>query len=96
MYTGTKGAVDSITRSLAQELGPKNIRVVAVAPRMTLTEGVQEMGEEGGFVPYAVSRTPLGRIGKPSDIASVVAFVASDQASWITGQVIGVSGGLRL
>ena len=96
IYSGTKGAVDSITRTLAKELGPKNIRVNAVNPGITSTEGVQTAGFLGGpMEQQMVERTPLGRIGQPDDIASVVAFLASEDARWITGSLLQVAGGLR-
>ena len=93
-YSATKGAVDNLTRSLALELGPRNIRVVGVAPGLTATEGTSGMGEEGA-APF-VARTPLGRIGQPADIAAAVAFVVSEEAGWITGETLQVGGGLRL
>ena len=97
MYTATKGASDSITRVLANELGPKGIRVNSVSPGIVLTEGVSSMGmtSETGFVVDLVSRTPLGRAGTPEDIADVVTFLATDDARWVTGQIIQASGGLR-
>lgn len=96
IYTGSKGAVDAITRVLAKELGPKKIRVNGVNPGMTSTEGVRSAGFEGGdFEKQAVAQTPLGRLGKPDDIADAVAFLASEDARWITGTLIQVSGGLR-
>ena len=96
IYSGTKGAVDVITRVLAKELGPKNIRVNAVNPGLTSTEGVKTAGIEGGdFEKLAVSQTPLGRMGRPDDIADVVTFVASDEARWVTGSLLQAGGGLR-
>lgn len=96
IYSGTKGAVDSITRTLAKELGPRKIRVNAVNPGITSTEGVQTAGFLGGpMEQQMIERTPLGRIGLPADIASVVAFLASDDARWITGSLLQVAGGLR-
>jgi 3-oxoacyl-[acyl-carrier protein] reductase len=93
-YSATKGAVDSLTRSLALELGPRNIRVVGVAPGLTATEGTAGMGEEGA-APF-IARTPLGRIGQPADIAAAVSFVVSEDGRWITGETLQVGGGLRL
>ena len=96
IYTGTKGAVDAITRVLAKELGPKKIRVNAVNPGLTLTEGVQTAGVVGGEMETAmVAQTPLGRLGKPDDIADVVAFLASEDARWVTGALLQAGGGLR-
>lgn len=96
VYTGTKGAVDAITRVLAKELGPKKIRVNAVNPGPVVTEGFKASGFEGSdLITQAVKDTPLGRIGYPDDIASVVAFLASDDARWITGSLLQAAGGLR-
>lgn len=94
VYSGTKGALDAITQSLAAELGSRKILVNAVLPGPVDTEGVQAMNAEE-FIGGLVSRTPLGRIGKPRDIATVVSFLASDDAGWITGQIIPAAGGLR-
>lgn len=94
VYSATKGAVDSLTRSLGLELGARKIRVVGVAPGLVATEGTSGMGEEG-TAPF-VARTPLGRIGQPADIAATVAFAVSDDGGWITGETIQVGGGLRL
>jgi 3-oxoacyl-[acyl-carrier protein] reductase len=97
VYSATKGAVDVLTRSLAQELGPKKIRVNTLAPGVTDTEGVRAMREDGPeFRNYAVSRTPLGRVGTADDIASAALFLASDDSQWITGEEILVGGGIRL
>lgn len=96
IYTGTKGAVDAITRVFAKELGPKKIRVNAVNPGPVNTEGFQTAGLAGSdFEKEAVGKTPLGRVGVPDDIASVVAFLASDDARWITGSLLQAAGGLR-
>jgi 3-oxoacyl-[acyl-carrier protein] reductase len=96
IYTGTKGAVDAITRVLAKELGPKNIRVNAVNPGLTITEGTHTAGIAGSdFETNAVADTPLGRSGRPDDIADVVTFIASDDARWVTGALLQAGGGLR-
>jgi 3-oxoacyl-[acyl-carrier protein] reductase len=96
VYSGTKGAVNSITRSLGQELGARKIRVNSVNPGMVETEGVHTAGfAEGDFRKQVESQTPLGRIGQPKDIAPMVSFLASDDAIWITGESFYVSGGLR-
>ncbi|WP_426284654.1 glucose 1-dehydrogenase [Luteibacter sp. E-22] len=96
VYTGTKGAVDAITGVLARELGPRGIRVNAVNPGMVITEGVKSAGIEGSdFETFAISQTPLGRIGQVDDIAPIVAFLASDDARWLTGELIIASGGMR-
>ena len=96
VYSATKGAVDTITRSLAIELGPKNITVNSLSPGSTETEGVAAMGMPPEVNQFMISHTALGRTGKPIDIANVVAFLASNDAGWITGQVIPVSGGIRM
>jgi 3-oxoacyl-[acyl-carrier protein] reductase len=96
VYTATKGAVDAITRTLAKELGPRNIRVNAVNPGMVETEGVVAAGfNEGEFRKGVEAQTPLGRIGQPHDIAPAVVFLASSDAAWITGETLRVAGGLR-
>jgi 3-oxoacyl-[acyl-carrier protein] reductase len=97
VYSATKGAVDTITFSLAQELGPRKIRVNSLNPGMVETEGVHAAGIIGSdFQKEAVSRTPLGRIGQPRDIATVAAFLASDDSGWLSGQAIEAAGGNRL
>ena len=96
VYTGTKGAVDAITGVLARELGPKGIRVNSVNPGMIETEGTHSAGFIGSdFQDWAVGQTPLGRIGQPHDIASVATFLASDDAGWLTGQLLIASGGMQ-
>lgn len=96
VYSGTKGAVDSITRSLAKELGPRGIRVNAINPGMVETEGTHSAGiAESEMRKQVESMTPLGRIGKPQDIASAAVFLASPDSSWITGETLVISGGNR-
>jgi 3-oxoacyl-[acyl-carrier protein] reductase len=96
VYSGTKGAVDAITRVLAKELGPKKIRVNAVNPGPVATEGFKSSGVEGSdFEKQMVQSTPLGRVGNPEDIATVVAFLASDDARWVTGSLLQAAGGMR-
>ena len=96
VYSGTKGAVDAVTKSLAKELGPRNIRVNAINPGMVVTEGTLSGGfTEGDFRKQLESQTPLGRIGKPEDIAPAAVFFASDDSSWITGETLVIAGGLR-
>ena len=96
VYSATKAAVNAITRSLAQELGPRKIRVNAVNPGLIETEGTHTAGiTESDFRKQVESQTPLGRIGQPQDIAPAVAFLASDDAAWITGETLYISGGLR-
>jgi 3-oxoacyl-[acyl-carrier protein] reductase len=95
-YSGTKGAVDAITRVLAKELGPKKIRVNAVNPGPVVTEGFKSAGVEGSdFEKAMLQSTPLGRIGKPDDVATVVAFLVSDDAGWVTGSLLQTAGGMR-
>jgi 3-oxoacyl-[acyl-carrier protein] reductase len=96
VYSATKGAVDTITGSLAKELGARKIRVNAVRPGLVETEGTVTSGfTEGEFHDQYVKNAPLGRIGRPQDIATAVTFLASDDASWITGETLLVSGGHR-
>jgi 3-oxoacyl-[acyl-carrier protein] reductase len=96
VYSATKGAIDAITRSLAKELGPKRIRVNSVNPGMVATEGTQALGfTESDFRRQYEAQAPLGRIGRPDDIAPAVAFLASEDAGWVTGETWYVSGGFR-
>ncbi|PYK72922.1 MAG: oxidoreductase [Verrucomicrobia bacterium] len=96
VYSGTKAAVDAITRVLAKELGPKKIRVNAINPGPVETEGFQDGGFSGSdFEKQAIAQTPLGRIGRPNDIAPVAVFLASSDSAWVTGETIRVTGGLR-
>lgn len=94
VYSATKGAVDALTRSLASELGPRKIRVNSINPGMVQTEGTQSGGFlESDFRKEIETKTPLNRIGLPQDIAPAVMFLASDDASWITGESLFISGG---
>jgi 3-oxoacyl-[acyl-carrier protein] reductase len=94
VYTATKGAVDAVTRVLAKELGPRKIRVNAIKPGLVETEGTHAMGVIGNdFEKQMVAQTPLGRTGRPDDIAPVAVFLASDESRWITGDTLAVSGG---
>ena len=96
VYAASKSAVDSITRVLAMELAPKKIRVNAVAPGMTETEGSAAMGILDSEMGKAfIAQIPMGRIGQPEDIARTVLFLASEESSWITGERITASGGQR-
>ncbi len=96
VYSGTKGAVDAITRVFAKELGPRKIRVNAINPGATVTEGAKAAGfNNADMVKAIIAQTPLGRLGQPDDIADVVTFLASDDARWITGSLLQVGGGLR-
>jgi 3-oxoacyl-[acyl-carrier protein] reductase len=96
VYSAAKAAVDSFTRTLGAELGPKKIRVNSVLPGVVETEGTANMKNFEQFRDMMIPRTPLGRVGTPSDIANVVAFLVSDDAAWITGQMIQTAGGLSL
>ncbi|HEY0947358.1 MAG TPA: glucose 1-dehydrogenase [Opitutaceae bacterium] len=96
VYSGTKGAVDVITKVLSAELGPRKIRVNAINPGMVETEGVHAAGfAEGDFRKQIEADTPLGRIGQPADIAPTAVFLASDDSAWTTGEIITIAGGLR-
>ena len=96
VYTATKGAVDVVTGVLANELGPRKIRVNTVSPSLTETEGTHSAGMLASeFEAGIIAQTPLGRLGQPQDIADVVAFVVSDDARWVTGERISAGGGLR-
>jgi 3-oxoacyl-[acyl-carrier protein] reductase len=94
VYTATKGALDSVTGVLAKELGPKNIRINSVNPGFTITEGTGSyVGSD--FAEGLIKQVPLGRAAHPDDIASIVVFLASEDAKWLTGELINASGGLR-
>ena len=96
VYSGTKGAVDAITRSLAAELGPRRIRVNAIRPGMVETEGTRSAGiAESEMRKQVEALTPLRRIGQPRDIAGAAVFLASDDSAWITGETFVISGGYR-
>ncbi|MDG3439897.1 glucose 1-dehydrogenase [Nitrospirillum amazonense] len=96
VYTGTKGAVDVITGVLANELGPRKIRVNAINPGIVETEGTHTAGVIGSELEQGfVAQTPLGRVGRPDDIGAVAVFLASDDARWLTGERLTASGGLR-
>jgi 3-oxoacyl-[acyl-carrier protein] reductase len=96
VYSATKAAVDAVTRTLAKELGARNIRVNSVNPGMVETEGTHSAGIEGSeFQDKSKDATPLGRLGKPQDIAPAVVFLASADSSWITGETLYISGGFR-
>lgn len=96
VYSATKGAVDTATKVLAAELGPRKIRVNSINPGMVETEGVHAGGfSEGEFRQQLEARTPLGRIGQVEDISPAAVFFASPESSWITGETLVVAGGLR-
>jgi 3-oxoacyl-[acyl-carrier protein] reductase len=97
VYASTKGAVDTITKTLAKELAPRKIRVNAINPGLVITEGTNSAGlVDSDFERGAVAATPLGRAGQPDDIAPPVSFLASDESRWITGETIFVSGGAAI
>ena len=96
VYSATKGAVDTVTRVLAAELGPRKIRVNVIAPGGVETEGLHSAGVVGSdFEKQMVAQTPLGRLGQPDDIAKVAVFLASDDSAWMTGERLQASGGMR-
>lgn len=96
VYSATKAAVDAITVTLSQELGPKKIRVNSLNPGMVETEGLHTAGfVESDFRKMLEAQTPLGRIAQPEDIARAAVFFASDSAGWVTGQSLILSGGQR-
>ena len=96
VYSSTKGAVDTITRVLSAELGPKKIRVNSLSPGLIITEGFKSFtGGDDTFEKQVQATTPLGRVGQPDDTADVALFLASDDARWVTGSVLEVAGGSR-
>jgi 3-oxoacyl-[acyl-carrier protein] reductase len=95
LYSGTKGALEALTRVWAQELGKRGITVNAIAPGVTVTE-MMENGLDKDTQAAMVAKTPLGRLGQPEDIADAVAFLASDDGRWITGKTIDVDGGIAV
>jgi 3-oxoacyl-[acyl-carrier protein] reductase len=95
LYSASKSAIDTITRELALELAPKGIRVNAIAPGMTETEGFAAAGLSAESAKALGFSLPMGRLGKPEDIARVALFLASDQSAWVTGERISASGGQR-
>jgi 3-oxoacyl-[acyl-carrier protein] reductase len=95
LYASTKGAIETLTRGLALELAPRKIRVNAIAPGHTETEGNATAGTfEGGAGAVLAGKTPLGRLGRVTDIAPLAVFLASHESAWITGEVIRAAGGL--
>lgn len=96
VYSATKGALDTVTRVLANELGPRKIRVNSINPGPVETEGAHAAGFIGSdFLKQAVAQTPLGRVGQPSDFGPIAVFLASDESAWLTGETLLASGGLR-
>lgn len=96
LYSATKAALDAFTIALSKELGAKNVRINSILPGATETEGATSAGVTKGseYEKMFVSKTPLGRRGQPEDIAKAVVFLASDDAAWITGEQLSVSGGM--
>jgi 3-oxoacyl-[acyl-carrier protein] reductase len=95
LYASTKGAIETLTRGLALELAPRKIRVNAIAPGHTETEGNISAGTFAGGAGTALAdKTPLGRLGRVTDITPLAVFLASDESGWITGEVIRAAGGL--
>jgi 3-oxoacyl-[acyl-carrier protein] reductase len=95
LYASTKGAIETLTRGMALELAPRKIRVNAIAPGHTETEGNAAAGTfERGAGDVLAGKTPLGRLGRVTDIAPLAVFLASDESAWITGEVIRAAGGL--
>jgi 3-oxoacyl-[acyl-carrier protein] reductase len=96
VYSATKAAVNAVTRSLAQELGPRKVRVNAINPGMVATEGLQTAGVvESDFRKQFEAQAPLGRIGQPEDIGPAAVFLASSDSAWITGETLYIAGGYR-
>ena len=93
LYPTSKFAINGLTKSLARELAPKNIRVNAVAPGITETDMVAKLPKE--MIEPLIKTIPIGRIGKPKDIANAFLFLASDMASYVTGEILQVDGGAR-
>jgi 3-oxoacyl-[acyl-carrier protein] reductase len=94
LYASTKGAIETLTKGLALELAPRKIRVNAIFPGHTETEGNVTAGTFAGGGAVLAGKTPLGRLGRVSDIAPLAVFLASDKSAWITGEIIRVAGGL--
>lgn len=96
LYSATKAALDAFTIALSKELGAKKVRINSVLPGATETEGATSAGVTAGseYEKMFIANTPLGRRGQPEDIAKAVVFLASDDAAWITGEQISVSGGM--
>jgi 3-oxoacyl-[acyl-carrier protein] reductase len=98
VYSATKAAVDAVTRSLAKELGPRQVRVNSINPGMVESEGTRSAGitaSESDFRRQFEAQAPLGRIGQPQDIGPAAVFLASDESGWITGEALYVAGGFR-
>jgi 3-oxoacyl-[acyl-carrier protein] reductase len=96
LYSATKAALDAFTIALSKELGAKNVRINSILPGATETEGATAAGVTAGsdYEKMFIANTPLGRRGQPADIAKAAVFLASDDAAWITGEQLSVSGGM--
>src|ERR1700694_338405 len=98
VYSASKAGLDAVTGVLVKELAPRKIRVNSVNPGATFSDGMRAAGLLGTgseFEKQFLALTPLGRIGTPADIAKVVVFLASDDAGWLTGEIILGNGGMR-
>jgi 3-oxoacyl-[acyl-carrier protein] reductase len=95
VYSASKSAVDALSKALANELAGRKIRVNVIAPGMTMTEGLSAMGVDDEMARTVGTTVPMGRIGRPGDIANVATFLASDRSAWLTGERITASGGQR-
>lgn len=95
VYSATKAALDTLTRVWAQDLGSRRITVNGVAPGTTETD-MLNAGLPAEMIPQMIAKTALGRLGQPDDIAAVVAFLASEDGRWVTGQTIGADGGINV
>ena len=95
-YGSSKAGLNHLTRLLAAELGPMGIRVNSVSPGTTMTEIAEKVFENKELVQANIAATPLGRVGMPIDIAKVICYLASDEADWVTGQIVDATGGYHM
>ena len=93
-YSASKAGLIGLTKTIAREVATRNITANALAPGYIITAMVEELSEE--LKGQVLARIPMGRLGTPEDIAGIAAFLCSDEASYITGQVIGIDGGLAI
>ena len=96
IYSMTKAAVISLTQTLAMELGADGIRVNAIAPGLVQTRFARALWENDSLMKQVIPRTPLGRIGQPEEIASIIAWIASDEGGYATGADFSLNGGLHM